>query len=183
MHKKYLFCCAIAMSFIISTSAMADFGCAQKIIVHQENYSAMVEVPKNEACSDGTYKLTVNVPEQPQQTIPMVRDGTIAQVWMEKLNQEQTPSIIVWSQSAGSGGIGKLDVFKLDKNNQYVQQEITVPENLKEGHNGHETFSVKDGEIYVAFPLYKKNDPNCCPTGGTAKFKYDFTQQKWLPTK
>lgn len=37
---------------------------------------------------------------------------------------------------------------------------------------GYDSFYVYDNKLYREFPVYKKGDANCCPSGGRAKATY-----------
>jgi hypothetical protein len=37
---------------------------------------------------------------------------------------------------------------------------------------GHDRFSIEKAHLVRTFPIYEKDDPNCCPSGGIRKLYY-----------
>lgn len=184
MHKKYIYCCGL---FLVSNVFAAipdekhkDCSTGLRMAVEQQHYQVIINVKANESCSLGYYTLSITTPDKKQQALTVERDGTIMAVWVEPLNHSKRPSIIIWTQSAGSGASGKLDVYSADKNNKFALKKLAPTDKLVAGYMEHENYTVKNGTIYLSFPIYKKTDPNCCPTGGQAKFKYDFQNNQWI---
>jgi hypothetical protein len=154
-------------------------GYSKKII--KNNYVVKINIEKGEACSEGTYSLSIKPPHKKITNMTLEREGAVNHVWVEKLEHDKYFSVLVEIQSAGSGSYGELNLYRANKNGVYAQEKLT--EMSFKGYQGHDTYNVENGKITRSFNIYKENDANCCPTGGTAIFNYDFKNNKWVIAK
>ncbi len=51
----------------------------------------------------------------------------------------------------------------------------------KEPSAGVRVVSQSDTEVTIAYPLYRKNDPLCCPSGGQARVRFQLNNGKLVP--
>jgi hypothetical protein len=88
------------------------------------------------------------------------------------LDQDGEIEIYVMTQSSGSGGYGRLYIYEL-KDNQLKTIDIEKLSSENErGYRGHDFYNVNHNFLIRAFPVYKDNDPNSLPTGGTKNIFY-----------
>ena len=97
-------------------------------------------------------------------------DGTVTNAEVADINADGSPEIYVYATSAGSGSYGSLIGYSA--NHRKSLSEIYLPpliEDLKnaKGYRGHDDFAVVEGVIVQRFPVYRENDTNANPTGGT----------------
>lgn len=81
----------------------------------------------------------------------------------------------------GTGG-GQSEVLTLTSGGLPLPLAVSngVPEGeekLFEGAGGHGYYGInKEGKLQFVFPVYKGNDSNCCPTGGTKIIVYEWNK-------
>ena len=112
------------------------------------------------------------------------RDGSIEGFWVDDLDHDGKPEIIVWMRGAGSGAYGSLDIYRYTN---HVLQRILhfTPVDSKSfamvaGYEGHDEFTVKQGVLCWSYPVYRPGDCNAQPTGGTRTYRYNFKKGKWV---
>lgn len=97
-------------------------------------------------------------------------DGTVTNAEVGDINVDGSPEIYVFATSAGSGSYGSLIAYSA--NQRKSLSEIYLPplvddlENAK-GYRGHDEFALVENVIVQRFPVYRENDTNANPTGGT----------------
>jgi hypothetical protein len=100
----------------------------------------------------------------------------ISDAWLEDLDTNQKPELIVVTTSAGSGSYARLRIFTpATENALNIIEPPALSEGLNGEYRGHDRFRIRDGVIVREYPLYRKNDPNCCPSGGLRRLFYRFT--------
>jgi len=102
-------------------------------------------------------------------------EGEIVNTEIADLNSDQFPEVLIYTTSAGSGSYGSVIAYSTNKGKSLSQ--ITFPETagnskIGKGYMGHDKFSLEGNTLVQEFPIYKKEDPNCCPTGGTRHIQY-----------
>ena len=102
-------------------------------------------------------------------------DGSVMDVVSEDLNADGSPEIYIYTLSAGSGGYGT--VIGYSANNKKSLSTIYFPEmdvksKESKGYMGHDRFSIVENSLVRRFPIYKENDSNANPTGGTRQLEY-----------
>jgi len=103
-------------------------------------------------------------------------DGTVTGAEVADLNRDGSPEIYIYVTSAGSGAYGSLVAYSA--NNRKSLSEIYLPpmenekKSVSEGYMGHDEFSIVENTLGRRFPVYRKDDPNCCPKGGTRQLEY-----------
>ncbi len=108
-------------------------------------------------------------------TITTEIDGTVTGVEIDDLNGDGYPEIYIYVNSAGSGSYASLVAYSSNQNKTI--SPIYLPPlgddklNAK-GYMGHDQFAVLKGELTRRFPVYKENDSNAQPTGGTRQLSY-----------
>ena len=106
-------------------------------------------------------------------------DGIVTGVEIADINADGSPEIYIYVNSAGSGAYGTLVAYSA--NNKKSLSEIYLPplENDKKnsvGYMGHDEFTIIENSLARRFPIYKKDDANCCPKGGTRQLQYKLVQ-------
>jgi len=102
-------------------------------------------------------------------------DGTITSAEVEDLNADGYPEIYVYINSAGSGSYGSLIAYASNRNKSlspiYLPPIADDPL-ASQGYMGHDEFAVGEGTLLRRFPIYRENDTNAEPTGGTRQIQY-----------
>jgi hypothetical protein len=102
-------------------------------------------------------------------------DGGIYRTAVADLNGDGFPEIYLFTTSAGSGSYGAVIAYGSNKNKSVTpiyMPELDLNSPAAEGYMGHDEFTVDKNRLLRSFPVYKKEDPNCCPSGGTRQLSY-----------
>jgi hypothetical protein len=129
--------------------------------------------------------ITPNGLEIVNRTIKQKIDGIVTGAEIADINDDGSPEIYVYIHSTGSGSYGRLVAYSA--NNKKSLSEIHLP-SLKDdkinsvGYMGHDIFSVNKNSFIRRFPLYEKDDANCCPKGGTRQLEYNLMrgEASWI---
>lgn len=108
-------------------------------------------------------------------TISIELDGQVVNAEIEDLNSDGFPEILIYTVSAGSGSYGNVIGYSV--NNVKSLSQIYFPD-LSEnkdafaGYMGHDEFAIVETSLARRFPIYKEDDTNSNPTGGTRQIQY-----------
>ncbi len=90
------------------------------------------------------------------------------------LNLDGVDDLFLITRSTGSGSYGNVKTFLGEENKTLLP--IEMPEISTDdiendgvfvGYRGHDQFELVESELIRKFPIYKDNDKNYLPTGGT----------------
>jgi len=114
-------------------------------------------------------------------TIKEEIDGEVTDVKVADINGDGFPEIYIFTTSAGSGSYG--DVIAYSTNHKKSLSRIYFPEinpesKEEKGYMGHDNFNIVDNVLVRRFPIYKENDSNAKPTGGTRELEYRLKKGK-----
>ena len=106
----------------------------------------------------------------------------IINVWQTDLDQDGRDELFFVTQGVGSGAYGNLYgiTYKSDKT-VFNIIKLDGDKSFLEGYQGRDTYKLgTDDEygsvIFNTFPVYKENDSNSKPTGGTRQITYILTE-------
>ena len=111
-------------------------------------------------------------------------DGSVTGAVVADMNEDGSPEIYVFVNSAGSGTYGSLIAYNADDKKSlrkmYLPQLDGDAENST-GYMGHDEFAVIEGRLIRRFPIYNKGDSNANPTGGTRQLQYKMVpvEEAW----
>ena len=102
-------------------------------------------------------------------------DGQVVGAEVADLDENGSPELYVYVRSAGSGSYGSLVAYAA--NNRKSLSGISLPpvaENatIAKGYLGHDEFAVVENRLVQRFPVYRDDDTNAKPTGGTRQIQY-----------
>ena len=142
------------------------------------------DVRSEESSSLGTVFITPSGLEE-NKLIKEEVDGRVIDAQVADLNSDGSPELYIFATSAGSGSIGSLIAY--GTNNKKSLTPIFLPEisedtKYGQGYMGHDSFKIVGNRLTRSFPIYKKDDPNCCPTGGkrTVEYKLVAGEAGWI---
>jgi uncharacterized protein len=112
-------------------------------------------------------------------------DGIVTGAEIADINADGSPEIYVYVNSAGSGSYGSLVAYSSNNNKSITPiylPELSDNKKLFEGYIGHDKFTIMKNTFIRRFPIYLKDDPNCCPKGGMRQIEYKLVagEAGWL---
>ena len=102
-------------------------------------------------------------------------DGSVTNAEVADINADGFPEVYVYVTSAGSGSYGSLVAYASNRNKSITPiylPELSDDKKLSKGYMGHDEFTIMENSLARRFPVYLKDDPNCCPKGGTRQIEY-----------
>lgn len=102
-------------------------------------------------------------------------DGAVTAAEVADINADGSPELYVYVTSAGSGSYASLVAYSV--NDKKSLSEIHLPAladnpTLSKGFMGHDELRTVEGVLVQRFPLYREDDSNAKPTGGTRQIQY-----------
>lgn len=108
-------------------------------------------------------------------TISKEIEGIVTGAEVADLNADGSPELYIYVTSAGSGAYGSVIAYstnhKKSMSSIYMAELATGSKDAK-GYMGHDEFTVIENSLARRFPIYKENDSNAKPTGGTRQLQY-----------
>jgi len=120
-------------------------------------------------------KITPSGLEEVNRVIAQEIDGSVTGAEIEDLNRDGSPEIYIYVTSAGSGSYGSLVAYSANNKKSLSEIYLAPIEDDKKnsvGYMGHDEFTLIENTFARRFPVYLKDDPNCCPKGGTRQLEY-----------
>jgi len=109
------------------------------------------------------------------QKIVLEVDGQVVSAEIEDLNSDGFPEILIYTTSAGSGSYGNVIGYSVNNGKSISQiyfPELSENKEASIGYMGHDEFAIVETSLVRRFPVYKNEDSNSNPTGGTRQIQY-----------
>ena len=113
--------------------------------------------------------------EMDNQKIVLEVDGQVVNAEIEDLNSDGFPEILIYTTSAGSGSYGNVIGYSVNNGKSISQiyfPELSENKGASIGYMGHDEFAIVETSLVRRFPVYKNEDSNSNPTGGTRQIQY-----------
>lgn len=107
-------------------------------------------------------------------------EGTVADAVVTNLNNDDYPELLVFVTDAGSGSYGQLLGYEFLSRGRRDLLLPELDEKLSNGYLGHDSFRVDGRKIIRSFPIYRPQDPNSTPTGGTRTIEYVMPKKEGI---
>jgi hypothetical protein len=88
-------------------------------------------------------------------------------------HEDQTLRVLVGTRTGSADGYGQQAFFFVG--GRYIGTDTKEPSATVK------VVSQSDTEVTLAYPLYRKNDPLCCPGGGQATVRFQLNNGKLTP--
>jgi hypothetical protein len=88
-------------------------------------------------------------------------------------HSDQTLEVLVGTRTGSGDGYNQRAFFFLD--GRYLGTDAKDPSAALK------VLSQSDTEVTIAYPLYRPNDPLCCPGGGQAKVHFQLDNGRLVP--
>ncbi|GAB2968340.1 hypothetical protein GCM10027048_43990 [Hymenobacter coalescens] len=109
-------------------------------------------------------------------------DGTVLDAVVTNLNNDEYPELLVFVADAGSGSYGRLLGYEFLSRGRRPLALPALEGAAAEGYLGHDSFRVDGRRIIRTFPIYRPDDPNSSPSGGTRTVEYEMPKKEGLLT-
>ncbi|MBK7148865.1 MAG: hypothetical protein IPH78_08590 [Bacteroidetes bacterium] len=97
--------------------------------------------------------------------------------------EKSEPQVLLIMRQPGTGVYGSIIVYQTPEFKR-LKFENELPAGLEQSaYMGHDSFYVSANKLHRQFPLYKKNDANCCPSGRHITLSYKVKQHALLLDK
>jgi hypothetical protein len=107
-------------------------------------------------------------------------EGEVTDAVTTNLNDDNYPELFIFVTGAGSGSYGSVVAYEFMNQGR---RPLTLPA-LKGpaavGYMGQDVFRVEDDQLLRSFPVYRPDDPNSTPSGGTRTVAYTMSPGKGL---
>ncbi len=102
-------------------------------------------------------------------------DGFVNDAEIADLNSDGSPEIYIYTQSEGTGRFGNVIGYAV--NNGKSVSQINFPnindnKEAAEGYGGKDDFAIVENTLVRRFPVFKPEDANAAPSGGTKQIQY-----------
>lgn len=125
--------------------------------------------------SINTLALTPMGLELDQQSQSIELDGSAYRAELADLDGNGWPEVYVYVSSAGSGSYGSLVAYAVNAGKSITPiylppLDASSPEHS--GYQGHDEFRVVENRLVRRYPIYRADDVNAQPGGGTRQIQY-----------
>lgn len=114
---------------------------------------------------------------------------TVQNLLLDDLDSNGYDELYIITVSSGSGSYATI--YSFASNNDLslspvyfpeISEDDLSPEGNYHGYMGHDSIYFENKRLHRKFPIYKKGDANCCPTGGEKVLKYKLVpgEASWL---
>jgi hypothetical protein len=137
-------------------------------------WQAVIHAVGEEGCSIQTVTLAIGTRSMKLAEVTVRGSDPVTDAWLADLDANQKPELIIVTTNAGSGSYGRLQLYRPENN---TLQALSLPKlnaPLLGEYRGHDRFYLQGSLIVREFPIYRENDPNCCPSGGVRRLFYRF---------
>lgn len=102
-------------------------------------------------------------------------EGYVSDSEIGDLNADGSPEIYIYTVSEGTGRFGDLIAYSVNNGKSMTQinlPKISENKEASEGYGGHDEFAIVENSLVRRYPVYKPDDANSNPTGGTKQIQY-----------
>ncbi len=164
----------LACLALILFAGIASADCQYYQQLTHGPWRAIIDARAENGCSLQTIHLALGTREQKLGEYTLTASDPVRDAWLTDLDDNQSPELILITTSAGSGSYAGLHLFTLNANALKPLEPPSLSKHLMSEFRGHDRYLLRDRLIIREYPIYREQDPNCCPTGGLRRLFYRF---------
>ena len=167
-----MLCAGILMLLASAPASAAVGGCSFKKTLQKSGYVFDISSRPADGCAVQIVEVVVRRGGKPFANLKADVDFLAGSAWTADLDADGKPELAVASRSVKNDGRGTFDVYWLEGN---VLQRAALPKHEEgAGYQGQDIFRLAGNKIVRSFPVYRDNDPDMRPSGGTRVLHYTF---------
>jgi hypothetical protein len=163
---------------------------AQNKTLKNFNYDSLeISIIERQISSNGFFEKNYSIIVSDNQKIisdeklPFFNPEYIIDSWLTDLDHDNNFEITIYTDSGGSSGCRSINILEWNKNkfvkanyskNNLNDSLLSAIPSLGFEYRGRDTYLLNGDKIYHEYPLYRKNDANCCPSGEKVRISYKF---------
>lgn len=104
-------------------------------------------------------------------------DGSAWRAEIADLDANGWPEVYTYVSSAGSGSYGSLVAYSVNQGKSLTPIYMPALDELADhadGYMGHDEFEIVENRLLRRYPIYRPDDTNSAPTGGTRQLQYQL---------
>jgi hypothetical protein len=172
LFMKTVFAILLASSLLFGTSAVL----AEKSKNGNSFKLTFQDISFQITCKDNTLRIVPSGLKIDNSPIEREIDGTVTGVDIGDINVDGSPEIYIHISSKGNTSLIAYSANKNKSLSEIYLPPFTDDPKLAKGYRGHGEIAMVEGIIALRFPIYKDNDTDDKPTGGTRQLQYKLTQ-------
>lgn len=141
----------VLASFGLLFSSLAAAGCGGQWQASWQEYHAQVQVADQQACSLGSFELTIARPDGKQHRLVSQRDGRITDLWVTDLNHDGRAEVIIAFTRVGSGSYGHLLIYSSRVGHLARWPEPPLPKDLQNNYQGGDLYRLAADGLLRAY--------------------------------
>lgn len=142
---------------------------------------AIIENKKSASISD--LNITPNGFPNFKETFRINEVNPLTQIFVQDLDDDGFEELYLITTGVGSGAYGMIHGYASNNDKSVspiyipeITEKDLLPKNNFYGYMGHDSIYVSNKTLLRKFPIYLKDDENCCPTGGIKIIEYKLTK-------
>ena len=115
------------------------------------------------------------------ETIILEEIDPVSDIFKVDLDQNNYDELYIITKSTGSGSYATIYGYASNNDKSIspinvpnIAQSDLAPDAIFYGYQGHDSIYISNHKLIRKYPIFKENDENCCPTGGSQSIKYDL---------
>jgi hypothetical protein len=164
----------LACLILMFTANITSADCQYYQQITHGPWRAIIDASAENGCSLQTIYLALGTRERKLGDHTLTTSDPVSDAWLTDLDGNQSPELILITTSAGSGSYAGLRLFTLNEKTLQGFELPSLKQALISEYRGHDKYLLHDNLIIREYPIYRKRDPNCCPTGGLRRQFYRF---------
>ena len=160
---------------LVLIAALSHIVTAKAIDTRIEEGTILFHVRATDRGSINRLTITPRGLSEENRPVTMEIEGIVTDVKSADLNGDGSPELYIFVSGAGSGSYGDVVAFAVNRKKSMSRihfPEVDPNDKSFQGYMGHDEFRIEKGYLVRRFPLYRTDDPNCCPGGGHREIYY-----------